>query len=112
MEVARSCTFCTPARSDESRPELVLPLVLHSSNPRLPNGRKSWTHCRQPLPYRMMEELAVNHPQSAERANGPYNSHTRISGASANLSEYRYWSGYSFAFEPVIDPLTRGGVGQ
>jgi hypothetical protein len=39
MEVARSCTFCTPARSDESRPELVLPLVLHSSNPRLPNGR-------------------------------------------------------------------------
>jgi len=33
----------------------------------------------------MMEELAVNHPQSAERGNGPYNSHTRISGASANL---------------------------
>src|SRR6202040_1722786 len=27
MEVARSCTFCTPARSDQSRPELVLPLV-------------------------------------------------------------------------------------
>lgn len=24
MEVARSCTFCTPARSDEPRPELVL----------------------------------------------------------------------------------------
>src|SRR5229473_4992386 len=40
MEAARSCTFCTPARSVESHLELVLPPVLHSSTPRLPNGRK------------------------------------------------------------------------
>src|SRR5271157_4110435 len=40
MEGARSCTFCTPARSVESHLELVLPPVLHSSTPRLPNGRK------------------------------------------------------------------------
>ena len=40
MEAARSCTFCTPARSVVSHLEFVLPRVLHSSTPRLPNGRK------------------------------------------------------------------------
>ena len=40
MEAARSCTFCTPARSVESHLEFVLPRILHSSTPRLPNGRK------------------------------------------------------------------------
>jgi hypothetical protein len=69
MEVARSCTFCTPARSDESRPELVLPLVLHSSNPRLPNGRKSWTHCRQPFPRGHNGRFARN-PNTCSRLRG------------------------------------------
>src|SRR5580692_2340385 len=45
MEPARTCTFCSPARSVGSLLELVLPPVLHFSTLRSPNGQKRNRPC-------------------------------------------------------------------